>query len=77
MEITHRLGFTKIGNGKGTALLEPVTTDPKGNHIVYLPVFNRNVEYMKICSKQDLFVWFRLAFPNAVNMFKTRFICLV
>ena len=21
MEITHRLGFTKIGNGKGTALL--------------------------------------------------------
>ena len=47
MEITHRLGFTKIGNGKGTALLEPVTTDPKGNHIVYLPVFNRNVYYLK------------------------------
>ena len=66
MHEVHRLGFTKIGNGKGTALLEPVTTNPKGNHIVYLPVFNGNVEYMKICSKQDLFVWFRLAFPNAV-----------
>lgn len=63
----QRLSFTKIGNGKGTAFLEPInTTNPKGNYIVYLPVFNRDVEYMKICSKRDLFVWFRLAFPNAV-----------
>jgi len=66
MHKIQRLGFTKIGDGKGTALLEPITTNPKGNYIVYLPVFNRNVEYMKICSKQDLFVWFKLTFPNAV-----------
>ena len=51
---------------KPRRLLWKYCSDPKGNHIVYLPVFNRNVEYMKICSKQDLFVWFKLAFPNAV-----------
>lgn len=66
MNKTKRLGFTKIGNGKGTALLEPITTNPKDNYIVYLPVFNKDIEYMEICSKQDLFVWFKLAFPNAV-----------
>ena len=67
MHKIQRLGFTKIGNGKGTALLKPInTTNPKGNYIVYLPVFNRDTEYMEICSKRDLFVWFRLAFPNDV-----------
>lgn len=67
MDKTQRLGFTKIGNGKGTALLKPInTTNPKGNYTVYLPVFNKDTEYMEICSKRDLFVWFKLAFPNAV-----------
>ena len=67
MHKIQRLGFTKIGNGKGTALLKPInTTNPKGNYTVYLPVFNKYTEYMEICSKRDLFVWFRLAFPNAV-----------
>ena len=68
MHKIQRLGFTKIGDGKGTALLEPIsTTNPKSNHIVYLPVFkNKDIGYIKINSKKDLFVWFRLAFPNAV-----------
>lgn len=67
MHKTQRLGFTKIGNGKGTALLKPIdTTNPKGNYTVYLPVFNKDTKYMEICSKRDLFVWFKLAFPNAV-----------
>ena len=67
MHKIQRLGFTKIGDGKGTALLEPITIDPKSKCIVYLPVFkNTKVDYIKINSKQDLFVWFRLAFPNAV-----------
>ena len=52
MHKIQRLGFTKIGNGKGTALLKPInTTNPKGNYTVYLPVFNRDTEYMEICSK--------------------------
>lgn len=68
MHKIHRLGFTKIGDGRGIALLEPIhTTNPKGNDIMYLPVFkNKKVDFIKINSKQDLFVWFRLAFPNAV-----------
>lgn len=67
MHKIQRLGFTKIGDGRGTALLEPINTNSKGNHIVYLPVFkDKDIGYIKINSKQDLFVWFRLAFPNAV-----------